>query len=162
MSDEFDDAVGPTLLSDPRPSRPRGPSRHARLADLAPRLVGRLYARADKLSRTRMLACLLRPLGILSLGAVAAGAFAGFIGRAGADGLRVSLDDASRFSAEQVVELARFVQQISPEALQQLAQLIADAPGSATAFSVTAAVALLGTLSRHAAKASGRRNSRYG
>jgi hypothetical protein len=93
---------------------------------LAPRLVARLYGGANASLRARILGCLLRPLGPLGLVAVASGAFAGFLSRATPAGFAVALDDAQRFSREQVFELARFAEQVDPQALQQITGLLAD------------------------------------
>ena len=69
MSDEFDDAVDPIATS-----AASGVS--AAPADgRAARLMARLYASANLALRTRLVACLVRPLGSLGVAAVAAGAF---------------------------------------------------------------------------------------
>ena len=78
--------------------------------------------------RARLLECLLRPVRPLGLVAVAAGAFGGFVHRETWSGLSISVDDALRYSADQVFELARYVGQLQPEVLQQVAGLMADNP----------------------------------
>jgi hypothetical protein len=55
----------------------------------------------------------------LGLAAVASGAFSTFLLR------RVTLDDVARITAEQLVELARFVDQANPDTLQQVLSMIA-------------------------------------
>jgi hypothetical protein len=40
----------------------------------------------------------------------------------------VTLDDVARISASQVLELARYVEQKSPDVLLQLPQLLGDSP----------------------------------
>lgn len=142
MSDEFDELTDPSLLR--RGSdlvkvidRPQG----ARVA----RLVSRLYRAAEPKLRTALLVCLVRPLGSLGLVAVAAGAFAGFL-RSGDAASTGAAMDVERFSREQVAELANFVAQVSPEALREFAQLIAEKPVGIAAFSVSAAVLLLHAL----------------
>ena len=110
------------------------PSRIARLAS-------RLYAGADALQRSRMLAGLLRPLGPLGLVAVASGAFAGLLTRGGP-----TVDDVARFSNQQVFELARFVDQVSPDALRQVANTVIANPYGLSTFGVAAAVLLAGAL----------------
>ena len=135
MSDEFDDLVMPgtplvhAVNSDRRRSR----------APLAPRLVARLYASADQALRPKLLAVLVRPLSLLGLAAVAAGAFTRlpFTSAKG-----ISVDDATRFSIDQIAELARFVEQVSPEALQRFAAMTAASPLGAAAFSASAVVLL--------------------
>lgn len=95
----------------------------------APWLVSHLYALGDAALRTRLLGRLLQPLGTLGMAAVAAGAFACFVQRRTAQGVRVALEDVQRYSAEQVLELARFVEQVNPECLQRVLQRLAEAPG---------------------------------
>jgi len=140
MSDEFDDLVDPVTALRPTPVRP-GPHQRA----LAPRLVTRLYAGADRALRQRLLACLLAPLGPLGLAGVAAGAFAGLLqhGRPA-----VAADDALRYTQDQILELARFVEQVSPQALQQVAELVAANPLGLAAFSASAALLLMRLLRR--------------
>jgi len=93
--------------------------------DAVPVAIARGYAAADPPLRARVIACLTRPLNLLGLFAVAAGAFA----RAavlGAGGERIlAMDDGARFTTEQIVELARFVEQVSPQALHQCLVLLA-------------------------------------
>jgi len=136
MSDELDDVIDIDVLrhgtavmagDNPRPAR----------------LVSRLYGAASSPQRASMLACLLRPLGTLGLAAVASGAFAGLLRRGAGQGTLVGIDEASRYSKEQIYELARFVEQVSPDALRQLANLIADNPVGMAAFSAAAALLLL-------------------
>lgn len=143
MSDEFDDLALP-----PPPARGRSASASSEEA-LAP-LVSQVYAACDPPRRARLLQRLLDPLGTLALAAIAAGAFAGFLGRRGADGIRVSLDDVGRFSGEQVAELARFVAQVSPESLQSLAGALVDNPIGLSAVGASAVVLLARLMRRRA------------
>ena len=146
MSDEFDDAV------DPLPGA-RAPA--AAAAGRLARLVARLYSSSSLAARTRLVACLVRPLGLLGLTAVAAGAFTVVLSRSGPGGFSIAMADVARFSKDQIGELARFVEQVSPEALQQAAGLIADNPFGAGSFA--ASVALLLTLELRRATARERR-----
>jgi hypothetical protein len=98
--------------------------------------------------RTRLVACLVRPLGPLALASVAAGAFTALLSRSGAGGLSIAIDDAARFSQEQVAELARFVEQVQPDALVQAARLAAAHPTGVGAFSASVAVLLAIELGR--------------
>ena len=145
MSEEFDDAMEP--VPKPLDALTQDGAR-TRSSAAVPRLVSRLYAAANRPLRAKLLACLLRPLGPLGLVAIASGAFAGFLQRGGAASAAVAIDDAARFSREQIAELARFVEQVSPDALQQFASLIADNPVGIAAFSASAAVLLLRALRR--------------
>lgn len=145
MLDEFDDVFDAALHSRGVPATqtavPRAGSRAARL-------VSRLYA-ANAPLRGRMLACLLRPLSPLGLAAIAAGAFAGCLQRQGGANPWAAVDDVGRYSREQVLELARFVEQVSPDALQQVADLIASRPVGMAAFSASAALLLLRAVQRY-------------
>lgn len=93
--------------------------------------------------RARLLQRLLDPLGTLGLAAIAAGAFAGFLQRSSAEGLKVSVEDVSRYSSDQIAELVRFVAQVSPESLQEIANTFADNPVGITAFGTSVAVLLM-------------------
>src|ERR1700761_3179916 len=90
----------------------------------AARLASRLYAGASAMQRSRIVVMLTRPLGPLALVAVASGAFAGLLNRAGALGAALPVDELAGFSRAQSFELARFVEQVSPAALQQVAGAI--------------------------------------
>jgi hypothetical protein len=69
--------------------------------------------------RRKLLERLLRPVGSLAMAAVASGAFGAFLLR------RVTLEDVARISVEQLVELARFVDQVNPDVLQQILSMLA-------------------------------------
>jgi hypothetical protein len=66
--------------------------------------------------------------------------------REGSLGARAALVDVARFSNDQVIELARFVEQVSPEALHELAKLMADRSTGLAAFSASAALLLMRAL----------------
>jgi hypothetical protein len=95
--------------------------------ELAP-LVADLFAKAAPSQRVRLLNGLLRPVGPLALVAVAAGAFANLLPATRWRTASASIDDARRLTAGQVLELARYVEQKSPEAFMQLPELLADSP----------------------------------
>jgi hypothetical protein len=140
MSDEFDDVPDPAVAA----AVPSPAAVHGR----APRLLARLYGSANHVLRSRLVACLVRPLGPLALASVAAGAFTALLSRSGAGGLSIAIDDAARFSQEQVAELARFVEQVQPDALVQAARLAAAHPTGVGAFSASVAVLLAIELGR--------------
>lgn len=105
-------------------------------AQPVPELVARLYEAAPPAEKSRLLEPLLRPLGLLSLFALADGAFARIWLRNGASDLRVSPDDAQAISAAQVADLVGYLEQASVEALDGLCQVIGASPllaGSASA-----------------------------
>jgi hypothetical protein len=106
------------------------------------RLVARIYRSASEPMRADMLACLLRPLGTLSLVAVASGAFAGLLQRDGVAPDRVPVEEVARYSSEQILELAQFVHEVNPDALEQLAALLADSALGVTALSASALLLL--------------------
>jgi hypothetical protein len=121
----------------------RAPGERSRAA----RLAARLYAGATAVQRSRIVATLCRPLGPLALVAVASGAFAGLLDRANALGGTWQIDDLAGFTRDQVFELARFVEQVSPEALRQVAGSVAENPWGVSALGAAAA-ALLATAAR--------------
>ncbi|MBV9891930.1 MAG: hypothetical protein JO090_13725 [Rhizobacter sp.] len=140
MSDEFDDVPDPAVAAAvPAPTVANG---------RAPRLLARLYHSANHGLRTRLVACLVQPLGPLALASVAAGAFTALLSRSGAGGLSIAIDDAARYSRDQVAELARFVEQVQPDALLQAARLAAAHPTGVGAFSASVAVLLAIELGR--------------
>lgn len=95
--------------------------------ELAP-LVADLFAKAAPPQRVRLLNGLLRPVGPLALVAIAAGAFANLLPTTRWHIASATLEDATRLTAGQVLELARYVEQKSPEAFMQLPELLADSP----------------------------------
>jgi hypothetical protein len=145
MSDEFDDAYDDeSLRHSVMPNRIDQVTRRSRVA----RLISRAYGAAGAPLRATMLACLVRPLGSLGLVAVASGAFAGLLrqGRERATGL--SLDEVGSYSNDQIFELVRFVEQVSPDAIQQVASLLADSPVGIAAFGAAAAMLLVRAVRR--------------
>jgi len=111
MTGEFDDIADPAAKTHGRrPSRARS---------AVPELIADAYRRSAAPLRKKLLERLLRPVGSLALATIASGAFSAFVLR------RVTLDDVTRISAEQLAELARFVDQCSPDALQQILSMLA-------------------------------------
>ena len=108
----------------------------------AARLASRLYAGASAVQRSWIVATLLKPLGPLALVAVASGAFAGLLDRVNALGATLPIDELGHFTREQVFELARFVEQVSPDTLQQVAGTITENPFGVSALGAAAAVLL--------------------
>lgn len=105
-------------------------------------LVGQVFETAPALEKSHMLELLLRPLGVLSLVAVADGIFAKIRFRSGWPGLHVQLEDAQNVQARDVITLVDYVQQVSVHAVDGLAQMLAATPTMAT----SAAAGLLVTL----------------
>lgn len=107
-----------------------------------PQLVGQVFEVAPAVDRSHMLEVLLRPLGVLSLLAIADGVFAKIRFRGGWPDLSVRLEDAQNVQASDVISLVDYVQQVSVHAVDGLAQVIAVTPMMAT----SAAAGLLVTL----------------
>lgn len=91
-------------------------------------LLSDVYLESAPPLRARLLECMLKPIRPLGLVAVAAGAFGGFLHRESWGSLSISIEEAVRYSADQVFELARYVEQFQPEAFQQVAGMLADNP----------------------------------
>lgn len=106
------------------------------------RLVSRLYRTASAPLRADILSCLLRRLGTLSLVAVASGAFARLLQHNGGAPERVALDEVWQFSSGHIFELAQFVHDESPQALQEVAALLTQDATSLPALSMSAVVLL--------------------
>jgi hypothetical protein len=107
-------------------------------------LVGQVYEDAPPPERSHLLEQLLRPLGVLSLVAVADGIFAAVrfrSVRSGWNDIQVRAEDIQNVSAREVIELVNHVQQVSAEAVDGLAQIISTSPvlaGSAAAVVLAA------------------------
>jgi hypothetical protein len=93
-----------------------------------PELIGQVYDAAPAAERCRILEHLLRPLGVLSLVAVAGGIFAKARFRAGWQEFHVQLDDLQRIGAREIAALVEHVQQVSIDAVNGVVQLIASSP----------------------------------
>ncbi len=107
-----------------------------------PELVAEVYVAAPLEARGHLLAQLLRPLGLLSLFAVAGGIFAKARLRGGWPNPQIRVEDIQAIRAADVVALVDYAQQVSVEAVDGLASLLAAMPP----LSRTAAAALLITL----------------
>ena len=115
-----------------------GPIFEAEIAQL----VGQVYEIAPPTERTRLLEHLLKPLGVLSLVAIANGIFATIRFRSGSSDLHVRLEDAQNVQPGDVITLVRHVQQVSIHAVDGLADMLATSP----VMTGSAAAALLMTL----------------
>lgn len=105
-------------------------------------LVAQVYEAAPAAERGHLLEQLLRPLGVLSLVAIADGIFAKIRFRSGWQDLNVRLEDIQNVHAAQVMALVDHAQQVSVETVDGLAQMLAASP----LLSGSAAAALLITL----------------
>jgi hypothetical protein len=122
----------------PRVAREKGSARDI------PELVSALYGEAPTALRVQLVEQLVRPLGPLALVAIATGAFRHLLYRLRRDAAPISPDDVGRITSGQVLELTRYVQQCSPDALLQIGALIADGPVGAMTMSGTALLIALG------------------
>lgn len=99
-------------------------------------LVGQVYEFAPPAERSRLLEHLLRPLGVLSLVAIANGIFAKIRFRSGWPDLHVPLEDAQNVQTSDIITLVNHLQQVSVHAVDGLADMLAASPvmaGSAAA-----------------------------
>jgi hypothetical protein len=114
-------------------------------------LVAEVYEAATAVDRGRLLEQLLRPLGVLSLVAVAGGIFAKIRFRSGWQQLDVRLDDLHNVRAADVAALVDHAQQVSVEAVDGLAQLLTSSPvmASSAAAALLVSVLLQRARSRH-------------
>lgn len=93
-----------------------------------PELIAAAYRNATASLRVQILERLLRPVGLLGLMSLAAGAFAEFLRRGDYRGLVILPEDVAGISTDHVVELVHYVEQRSPETFQMIVQLLADNP----------------------------------
>ena len=117
-------------------------------------LVGEVYETAPAIERCRMLEQLMKPLGVLSLVAVANGVFAKIWFQSGWHDLHIRPDDVQNVQASDVIALVQYVEQASIETVDGLAQMMAAWP----VMGGSAVVALLVTalVRRARSRASGR------
>jgi hypothetical protein len=89
-----------------------------------PSLVARLYAESSLAVRRKLVASLLGVTGPLALAALADGGFARFLLRSSSSRLAVTLEDARRVTEVQVLALARYAWEASPQVFARLAQML--------------------------------------
>jgi hypothetical protein len=113
-----------------------------------PRLLGQVYEAAPVSERSRLVEQLVRPLGLLSLVAIAGGVFAGIRLRGGWPDFHVRIEDLPNVRASDVMALAEHAQQVSVEAVDGLAQVLAGSPVLAGSAATVLLVTLLMQRSR--------------
>ena len=129
------------------PRHPRALAAH----DLSiAQLVGQVYEAAPPLVQKRLLAQLIQPLGLLSLAAVANGIFASLrFGNAEASN-SAGLESVSHsVQTHDVITLVNYVQQVSLQAVDGLAEMLAASP---VVTGSTAAAVLISVLVQRARK----------
>lgn len=145
-------------MTSPDFTRPAGTSGTRALpgcqaSDLSvPQLVAQVYEAAPLADRRQLLERLLRPLGVLSLVAIAGGIFAKVRLRAGWQDFHVRIEDTLPVRPSDVVALVEHVQQVSIEAVDGLAHWLTASPALAS----SAAAALLATILLQRSEAAGR------
>ena len=88
-------------------------------------VIAQGFARLQVDQQVRLLRRLLIPVGPLALLALAGGAFAKFARQARWPRMCLSPQDAARITSAQVLELAKYVEQSKPAALQQALLVVA-------------------------------------
>ncbi len=99
-------------------------------------LVGQVYEIAPPAERRRLLEHLIKPLGVLSLVAVANGIFASMRYPSSWPDMQIRVEEAQSAQARDVIALVNYVQQVSVHAVDGLASVLASSPvmtGSAAA-----------------------------
>ena len=99
-------------------------------------LVGQVYEAAPLAERSRLLEHLMQPLGVLSLVAIANGIFAKIRFRSCWPDIHIQPEDAQNVQVGDVITLVNHVQQVSRQAVDSLADMLAASPvltGSAAA-----------------------------
>jgi hypothetical protein len=110
---------------------------------LVPLYVAGVFREAPAGFRAQLIETLMRPMGALGLVAVANGVFAAVRQRHGWERLHVTMDDAARITADQVLELSAYLQQAAPEVFRQVGELIASQPAIASGLSAVLLMQLL-------------------
>lgn len=91
-------------------------------------LVGQVYEIAPPAEQSRLLEHLLKPLGVLSLVAIANGIFATMRFRNDWADIHVRPEDAQNVEPSDVITLVNHVQQVSIHAVDGLADMLATSP----------------------------------
>lgn len=91
-------------------------------------MIGEIYVAAPPAERGYLLKQLMRPVGLLSLAAIANGVFASIRFQGGFKNLQANLEDIQAIQKNDVVALANYVQQVSTQALNELSQILMSSP----------------------------------
>jgi hypothetical protein len=91
-------------------------------------LVAQIYETAPPELRINLLEQLLKPLGVLSLVAIADGIFAKIRFSSGWPDLTIRFEDAQKVQAKDVIALVERVQQVSVSSVDGLVKLLAASP----------------------------------
>ena len=126
-------ATEPTQIAQDTPTADDAPS--------LPMLVAEIFKKLRLAQRARVLRRLLLPVGPMALAVLGGGAFVKFVTEARWPRMSIPLEVAARVTPAQVFELARYVEQSDPHALQRLLMRLArDATTAAAGISIAAVV----------------------
>jgi hypothetical protein len=106
-------------------------------------LVGEVYEAAPPVERSRLIEQLLRPLGVLSMVAIANGIFAKIAFRGGWQNLHVRPEDIQNVRVSDVIALVDYAQQACIDAVDGLALTLASSPVLAGSAAAALLIALL-------------------
>ena len=108
-----------------------------------PILVAEVFEEAPPTERCSLVEALMRPLGVLSLVAIANGIFAKIRFRNAGQEPRVRFEDIQNVHTADVIALVHHAQQVSVETVDGLAQLLVSSGGLASSAAATLLIALL-------------------
>ena len=123
----------------PAVEAPGGPASESQIAQL----VAQVYETAPPELRISLLEQLLKPLGILSLIAVADGIFAKIRFSSGWPNMPIRFEDAQKVQAKDVMALVERVQQVSVNSVDGLTKLLSASPVMAGSAAAVLLVAVL-------------------
>ncbi len=112
-------------------------------AQLLAQLVGKIYEEAPAPEKRLLVAHLMRPIGLLSLLAVAGGIFAKIRFRGGWPDVQVRAEDVGSIDSSAVTALASYAQQVSAHVLDGLVQAMTASPVLAGTMTVMVLIQLL-------------------
>ena len=134
----------------PKNNLPRQPRALAAIDLSIAQLLGQVYEAAPPLVQKRLLAQLIQPLGLLSLAAIANGIFANLRFRSAEASNPAGLESVSHsVQTHDVIILVNYVQQVSLQAVDGLAEMLAASP---VVTGSTAAAVLISVLVQRARK----------
>lgn len=115
-------------------------------------LVGEVFDSAPLADKSRLLSHLMKPLGLLSLVAIANGIFAKIRFRSSWPDMQIALEDAQNVQTSDVITLVNYVQQVSTSAVDSLSDMLTASPlvTSSTAAALLVTLLLQRTTTRRA------------
>lgn len=119
-----------------------------------PALVGEIYESASAPERVSLIEQLMSPLSLLAVFAVANGLFARLWFQRGFQDNRIRIEDTYVVGKADIAALTSFVQQVSMETIDGVAQVVANSPGLAATAAAALLLATIGRKLREARDAS--------